>query len=106
MYKNLNGLHHQHRARSYSCVNGVTQYRSRNLCGFVYHRSIRNHVDKYVITKHYLLMPLSLVTINVKCFPAFSVNLSLKRQGSYGFVITSLNTSSQSTTSWCRSVWR
>ncbi|KRX35246.1 hypothetical protein T05_10034 [Trichinella murrelli] len=32
-----NGLHHQHRARSYSCVNGVTQYRSRNLCGFAYH---------------------------------------------------------------------
>ncbi|KRZ47841.1 hypothetical protein T02_9142 [Trichinella nativa] len=63
MYKNLNGLHHQHRARSYSCVNGVTQYRSRNLCGFVYHRSIHNHVDKYVITKHYYqLVPLSLVT--------------------------------------------
>ncbi|KRX38184.1 hypothetical protein T06_2673 [Trichinella sp. T6] len=47
MYKNLthfahyrNGLHHQHRARSYSCVNGVTQYRSRNLGGFVYHRSV------------------------------------------------------------------
>ncbi|KRZ47722.1 hypothetical protein T02_524 [Trichinella nativa] len=58
-----NGLHHQHRARSYSCVNGVTQYRSRNLCGFVYHRSIHNHVDKYVITKHhYQLMPLSLAT--------------------------------------------
>ncbi|KRX26397.1 hypothetical protein T07_277 [Trichinella nelsoni] len=40
-----NGLHHQHRARSYSsCVslswlNGVTQYWSRNLCGFAYHRS-------------------------------------------------------------------
>ncbi|KRX14852.1 hypothetical protein T07_3744, partial [Trichinella nelsoni] len=111
MYKTLNGLHHhhQHRARSYSCVNlgwlnGVTQYWSRNLCGFAYHRSticlhperqtlydqqmneiaaffgnyplgvftkIRNHVDKYVITKHYYqLMPLSLAT----------VNLSLKRQ--------------------------
>ncbi|KRX13857.1 hypothetical protein T07_9124, partial [Trichinella nelsoni] len=43
MNKNLNGLHHQHRARSYSCVslswlNGVTQYWSRNLCGFAYHR--------------------------------------------------------------------
>ncbi|KRY06085.1 hypothetical protein T12_5438, partial [Trichinella patagoniensis] len=43
MYKNLNGLHHQHRAniRSNSCVslgwlNGVTQYWSRNLCGFAY----------------------------------------------------------------------
>ncbi|KRX84964.1 hypothetical protein T06_2220 [Trichinella sp. T6] len=43
MYKNLNGLHHQHRAdiRSFSCVilswlNGVTQYCSRNLCGFAY----------------------------------------------------------------------
>ncbi|KRY36603.1 hypothetical protein T01_7620 [Trichinella spiralis] len=36
---------------------------------------IRNHVDKYVITKHYYqLKPLSLAT----------VNLSLKRQGSYG----------------------
>ncbi|KRY29075.1 hypothetical protein T03_7475, partial [Trichinella britovi] len=41
---NGNGLHHQHRAniRSYSCfslgwLNGVTQYRSRNLCGFAYH---------------------------------------------------------------------
>ncbi|KRZ95237.1 hypothetical protein T08_593 [Trichinella sp. T8] len=43
MYKNLNGLHHQHRARSYYCVsfrwlNGVTQYWSRNLCGFAYYR--------------------------------------------------------------------
>ncbi|KRY36642.1 hypothetical protein T01_9111 [Trichinella spiralis] len=37
--------------------------------------AIRNHVDKYVITKHYYqLKPLSLAT----------VNLSLKRQGSYG----------------------
>ncbi|KRY06847.1 hypothetical protein T12_13223 [Trichinella patagoniensis] len=36
---------------------------------------IRNHVDKYVITNHYYqLMPLSLAT----------VNLSPKRQGSYG----------------------
>ncbi|KRZ89959.1 hypothetical protein T08_4472 [Trichinella sp. T8] len=39
-----NGLHHQHRARSYTCVssrwlNGVTQYWSRNLCGFAYYRS-------------------------------------------------------------------
>ncbi|KRY08258.1 hypothetical protein T03_598 [Trichinella britovi] len=38
-----NGLHHQHRARSYSCVSlgwlhGVTQYCSRNLCGFAYRR--------------------------------------------------------------------
>ncbi|KRX24825.1 hypothetical protein T07_9947 [Trichinella nelsoni] len=38
------GLNHQHRARSYSCVslgwlNGVTQYWSRNLCGFAYRRS-------------------------------------------------------------------
>ncbi|KRZ47501.1 hypothetical protein T02_14531 [Trichinella nativa] len=38
-----NGLHHQHPARLYSCVslgwlNGVTQYWSRNLCGFAYHR--------------------------------------------------------------------
>ncbi|KRZ53738.1 hypothetical protein T02_11773 [Trichinella nativa] len=78
-----NGLHYQHRARSYSCVslrwlNGVTQYWSRNLCGFAYYRNtshksgsafgeyfcrIRNHVDKYVITKHYYqLMPLSLAT--------------------------------------------
>ncbi|KRZ48376.1 hypothetical protein T02_14467, partial [Trichinella nativa] len=71
-----NGLHHQHPARLYSCVslgwlNGVTQYWSRNLCGFAYHRrTIRNHVDKYVITKHYYqLMP--------------TVNKSLKRQGSY-----------------------
>ncbi|KRX69833.1 hypothetical protein T06_15785 [Trichinella sp. T6] len=38
------------------------------------HSLIRNHVDKYVITKHYQLMPLSLAT----------VNLSPKRQGSYG----------------------
>ncbi|KRZ91147.1 hypothetical protein T08_13560, partial [Trichinella sp. T8] len=41
-----NGLHHQHRARSYSCVslgwlNGVTQYWSRNLCGFAYHSIIK-----------------------------------------------------------------
>ncbi|KRZ89958.1 hypothetical protein T08_14749 [Trichinella sp. T8] len=45
-------------------LNGVTQYWSRNLCGFAYHRrTIRNHVDKYVITKHYhQLMPLSLAT--------------------------------------------
>ncbi|KRX85105.1 hypothetical protein T06_9130 [Trichinella sp. T6] len=36
---------------------------------------IPNHVDKYVITKHYYqLMPLSLAT----------VNKSPKRQGSYG----------------------
>ncbi|KRZ94542.1 hypothetical protein T08_437 [Trichinella sp. T8] len=40
-----NGLHHQHRALSYSCVslgwlNGVTQYWSRNLCGFAYHRNM------------------------------------------------------------------
>ncbi|KRY37131.1 hypothetical protein T01_10715 [Trichinella spiralis] len=40
-----NGLHHQLRARSYSCVslgwlNCVTQYLSRNLCGFAYHRSM------------------------------------------------------------------
>ncbi|KRZ81425.1 hypothetical protein T08_8014 [Trichinella sp. T8] len=39
-----NGLHHQHRARSYSCVSlgwskDVTQYWSRNLCGFAYHRN-------------------------------------------------------------------
>ncbi|KRX46622.1 hypothetical protein T06_459, partial [Trichinella sp. T6] len=39
-----NGLHYQHRARSYSCVsfrwlNGVTQYWSRNLCGFAYYRN-------------------------------------------------------------------
>ncbi|KRX34908.1 hypothetical protein T05_8895, partial [Trichinella murrelli] len=46
-----NGLHHQHRARSYSCVSlgwlhGVTQYCSRNLCGFAYRRSyIVNIVD-------------------------------------------------------------
>ncbi|KRY03380.1 hypothetical protein T12_11349, partial [Trichinella patagoniensis] len=46
-----NGLHHQHRALSYSCVslgwlNGVTQYWSRNLCGFAYHRTyIVNIVD-------------------------------------------------------------
>ncbi|KRY61290.1 hypothetical protein T03_9961 [Trichinella britovi] len=44
MYKNLNGLHHQHPARLYSCVslgwlNGVTQYWFRNLCGFAYHSS-------------------------------------------------------------------
>ncbi|KRY23009.1 hypothetical protein T01_4098 [Trichinella spiralis] len=37
------GIHRQHRARSYSCVslgwlNGVTHYWSRNLCGFAYHR--------------------------------------------------------------------
>ncbi|KRY15310.1 hypothetical protein T12_5642 [Trichinella patagoniensis] len=39
---------------------------------------IRNHVDKYVITKHYYqLMPLSLATY---CF----LDLSVKRQGSYG----------------------
>ncbi|KRY33320.1 hypothetical protein T01_9469, partial [Trichinella spiralis] len=45
MYKNLNGLHHQHRVdvRSYSCVslswlNGVTQYCSRNMCGFACRR--------------------------------------------------------------------
>ncbi|KRZ82449.1 hypothetical protein T08_11174 [Trichinella sp. T8] len=45
-------------------------------------RQIRNHVDKYIITKHYYqLMPLSLATY---CFLDFSVNLSLKRQGSYG----------------------
>ncbi|KRY43631.1 hypothetical protein T03_10342 [Trichinella britovi] len=75
-------------------LNGVTQYWSRNLCGFAYHRrtstcasfqihhtslvvrvaisafgddsihtAIRNHVDKYAITKHYhQLMPLSLAT--------------------------------------------
>ncbi|KRX51425.1 hypothetical protein T09_6314 [Trichinella sp. T9] len=42
-------------------------------------RMIRNHVDKYVITKHYYqLMPLSLATYD------FSVTLSLKRKGSYG----------------------
>ncbi|KRY55624.1 hypothetical protein T03_176, partial [Trichinella britovi] len=74
-------------------LNGVTQYCSRNLCGFAYRNTyivnivdlhwfsdtscksgsacchqcvwyfcrIRNHVDKYVITKHYYqLMPLSL----------------------------------------------
>ncbi|KRZ47514.1 hypothetical protein T02_7663, partial [Trichinella nativa] len=91
-------------------LNGVTQYCSRNLCGFAYrntyivnivdlhwfsdtsHKSgsacchqcvwyfcrIRNHVDKYVITKHYYqLMPLSLATYD------FSVTLSLKRKGSY-----------------------
>ncbi|KRY47584.1 hypothetical protein T03_12440 [Trichinella britovi] len=38
-YVSRNVLHHQHRARSYTCVslswlNGVTQYWSRNLCGF------------------------------------------------------------------------
>ncbi|KRY53416.1 hypothetical protein T03_12896, partial [Trichinella britovi] len=82
MYKNL-------------WLNGVTQYCSRNLCGFAYRNTyivnivdlhwfsdtsyksgsacchqcvwyfcrIRNHVDKYVITKHYYqLMPLSLAT--------------------------------------------
>ncbi|KRY18333.1 hypothetical protein T12_6389, partial [Trichinella patagoniensis] len=90
-----NGLHHQHRARSYSCVslgwlNGVTQYWSRNLCGFPYHRiyliwmnkiaaffcnyPLLNMIRNHVITKHYYqLMPLSLATVNV----------SLKRQGSY-----------------------
>ncbi|KRZ91978.1 hypothetical protein T08_9151 [Trichinella sp. T8] len=41
MYKNLNVLHHQHRALSYSCVSlswlhGVTQYCSKNLCDFAY----------------------------------------------------------------------
>ncbi|KRY55639.1 hypothetical protein T03_15797 [Trichinella britovi] len=42
---------------------------------------IRNHVDKYVITKHYhQLMPLSLATY---CFLDLSVNLR-QRQGSYG----------------------
>ncbi|KRX62981.1 hypothetical protein T06_7870, partial [Trichinella sp. T6] len=91
----MNGLYHQHRALSYSCVslgwlNGVTQYWSRNLSiyrefsrlalvfGYItslvmrvaisafgeYFRRIRNHVDKYVITKHYYqLMPLSLATV-------------------------------------------
>ncbi|XP_003380456.1 cleavage and polyadenylation specificity factor subunit 3, partial [Trichinella spiralis] len=44
LHRHRIGLHHQHRARSYSCVglgwlNGVTQYWSRNLCGFAYHRS-------------------------------------------------------------------
>ncbi|KRX69836.1 hypothetical protein T06_2895 [Trichinella sp. T6] len=29
-------------------------------------RLIRNHVDKYVITKHYQLMPLSLATFSVQ----------------------------------------
>ncbi|KRZ50417.1 hypothetical protein T02_16079 [Trichinella nativa] len=74
MYKNLNGLHYQHREdiRSYSCVslswlNGVTQYYcSRNLCDFAY-------CNKYYVSR---------------------------------FVITSINTSSQSTTTSCRSVWR
>ncbi|KRX46283.1 hypothetical protein T09_13138, partial [Trichinella sp. T9] len=77
-----NGLHHQHRALSYSCVclgwlNGVTQYWSRNLClhperQMLYDQQerrcpIRNHVDKYVITKHYYqLMPLSLATYSKK----------------------------------------
>ncbi|KRY20611.1 hypothetical protein T12_11990 [Trichinella patagoniensis] len=68
-------------------LNGVTQYCSRNLCGFAYRifveyyvssifTAIRNHVDKYVITKHYYqLMPLSLATY-------------IKRQGSYGVKIS------------------
>ncbi|KRX33985.1 hypothetical protein T05_15880 [Trichinella murrelli] len=96
MYKNLNGLHHQHREdiRSYSCVslswlNGVTQYCSRNLCGFaflifaeyyhlhcgvayhmlrIFDHVTKNHVDKYVITKHYHQLPLSLATFyKFKC---------------------------------------
>ncbi|XP_003380265.1 hypothetical protein Tsp_05979 [Trichinella spiralis] len=50
-----NGLHHQHRVdvRSYSCVslswlNAVTQYWSRNLCGFAYHRSTIHHTSLLV----------------------------------------------------------
>ncbi|KRY13851.1 hypothetical protein T12_15545 [Trichinella patagoniensis] len=48
-----NGLHYQHRARSYSCVsfrwlNGVTQYWSRNLCGFAYHRNTSDAEDEEV----------------------------------------------------------
>ncbi|KRY37779.1 hypothetical protein T01_11532 [Trichinella spiralis] len=50
-----NGLHHQHRVdvRSYSCVslswlNAVTQYWSRNLCGFAYHRSTIHHTSLVV----------------------------------------------------------
>ncbi|XP_003366928.1 phospholipase [Trichinella spiralis] len=52
MMENLekNGFHHQHRARSYSCVNlgwinGVTQYWSRNLCGFAYYRSTESSMS-------------------------------------------------------------
>ncbi|KRY07285.1 hypothetical protein T12_8306 [Trichinella patagoniensis] len=42
------------------------------LLNMLFFTKIRNHVDKYVITKHYYqLMPLSLAT--------------LKRQGSYGY---------------------
>ncbi|KRX37151.1 hypothetical protein T05_2780 [Trichinella murrelli] len=45
------------------------------ICVLPLNLHIRNHVDKYVITKHYYqLMPLSLAT----------VNKSPKRQGSYG----------------------
>ncbi|KRY37669.1 hypothetical protein T01_6760 [Trichinella spiralis] len=49
------GLHHQHRARSYCCVglgwlNGVTQYWSRNLCGFAYHRSTFDYCSVHVST--------------------------------------------------------
>ncbi|KRX85099.1 hypothetical protein T06_13421, partial [Trichinella sp. T6] len=74
-----NGLHHQHRAdiRSFSCVilswlNGVTQYCSRNLCGFAY----RIFVEYYVNSSYGLRHPMKLVPfatrvcIDVKAFPS------------------------------------
>ncbi|XP_003369883.1 conserved hypothetical protein, partial [Trichinella spiralis] len=83
--------------RLYSCVglswpNGVTQYCSRNLCGFAYHRSTS-------ICTGFRIHHTSLV-VHV-AISSFDV-VFLQR-----FVITSINTSSQSTaTSCCRSVWQ
>ncbi|KRZ82443.1 hypothetical protein T08_14133, partial [Trichinella sp. T8] len=73
-------LHHQHRARSYTCVslswlNGVTQIKlsldidERN-CGI-----LCCNINIFVI---------NFVVFVFQCFLDFSVNLSLKRQGSYG----------------------